>query len=80
MVSVGLGAMDHGRIQVQTVHLKAVGATWSYLELLEQSDELRRIGVLLTPLPSAAVRNLRRWFGEQMAAQLQDGAAPTPPA
>jgi anti-sigma regulatory factor (Ser/Thr protein kinase) len=57
----------------------AVGHAWSYLTLLEQADELCRSGILLTPEPSVDVRALRRWFVEQMAAQLLDGAAPTPP-
>jgi anti-sigma regulatory factor (Ser/Thr protein kinase) len=57
----------------------AAAAARSYLELLEQADELCRDGTLLTPAPSAAVRRLRRWFVEEMAAQLLDGAAPSPP-
>jgi anti-sigma regulatory factor (Ser/Thr protein kinase) len=52
----------------------------SYLALLEQADELCRSGLLLTPEPPAHVRSLRRWFVEEMAAQLLDGASPTPPA
>jgi hypothetical protein len=57
----------------------AAGAARSYLELLVQADELCRDGTLLTPPPSAAVRSLRRWFVEEMAAQLVDGATPSPP-
>jgi anti-sigma regulatory factor (Ser/Thr protein kinase) len=57
----------------------AGGAVRSYLALLEQADELCRTGTLLTPEPSAEVRALRRWFVDQMEAQLLDGAAPTPP-
>jgi anti-sigma regulatory factor (Ser/Thr protein kinase) len=57
----------------------AAGAARSYLALLEQADELCRAGLLLTPEPPAHVRTLRRWFVEQMAAQLVDGASPTPP-
>jgi anti-sigma regulatory factor (Ser/Thr protein kinase) len=57
----------------------AAGAAQSYLELLERADELCRAGLLLTPEPPAAVRELRRWFVEQMVAQLRDGATPTPP-
>jgi hypothetical protein len=45
-------------------------AARSYLELLERADELCRSGVLLTPEPSAEVKALRRWFVEEMAAQL----------
>jgi hypothetical protein len=56
----------------------AVSGARSYVALLEQADELCRAGTLLTPEPSAAVKALRRWFVDQMAAQL-DGAAPTPP-
>jgi anti-sigma regulatory factor (Ser/Thr protein kinase) len=51
----------------------SVGPAWTYLELLEQADELCRAGVLLTPEPPAHVKALRRWFVEQMAAQLLDG-------
>jgi anti-sigma regulatory factor (Ser/Thr protein kinase) len=51
----------------------SAGAAWTYLELLEQADELCRSGVLLTPEPPAHVKALRRWFVEQMAAQLLDG-------
>jgi anti-sigma regulatory factor (Ser/Thr protein kinase) len=57
----------------------AAVAAQSYLDLLERADELCRAGLLLTPEPPAAVRQLRRWFVEQMVAQLRDGAAPTPP-
>jgi anti-sigma regulatory factor (Ser/Thr protein kinase) len=49
----------------------AAPAAWSYLELLERADELCRSGVLLTPEPSDEVKALRRWFVEQMAAQLR---------
>jgi anti-sigma regulatory factor (Ser/Thr protein kinase) len=41
-----------------------------YLELLERADELCCSGVLLTPEPSAEVKALRRWFVEEMVAQL----------
>jgi anti-sigma regulatory factor (Ser/Thr protein kinase) len=58
----------------------SVGPARGYLELLEQSDELCRTGVLLTPEPSAAVRALRRWFVDQLADQLLHGAPPTAPA
>ena len=56
----------------------ATGAR-GYLELLEHADELCRAGVLLTPEPSPQVRALRRWFVDQLAAQVLDGAAPSPP-
>jgi anti-sigma regulatory factor (Ser/Thr protein kinase) len=56
----------------------ATGAR-GYLELLERADELCRAGVLLTPEPSPQVRALRRWFVDQLAAQVLDGAAPAPP-
>jgi anti-sigma regulatory factor (Ser/Thr protein kinase) len=46
-------------------------AARSYLELLERADELCRSGVLLTPEPSAGVKALRRWFVEQLVAQLR---------
>jgi hypothetical protein len=55
-----------------------VASAWSYLDLLEQADELCRTGVLLTPQPPARVRALRRWFVEQLDAQLLDGAPPSP--
>jgi anti-sigma regulatory factor (Ser/Thr protein kinase) len=57
----------------------AAGAR-GYLALLEQADELCRSGLLLTSEPPAHVRSLRRWFVEETAAQLLDGASPTPPA
>jgi anti-sigma regulatory factor (Ser/Thr protein kinase) len=57
----------------------SAGAARSYLELLERADELCRAGVLLTPEPPAHVRRLRRWFVDQMVAQLEDGAAPARP-
>jgi hypothetical protein len=69
----------------QTVELEAsaspasVEAARAYVELLEEADELCRGGELLTPPPPAHVRSLRRWFVEQMAAQLLDDAAPSPP-
>jgi hypothetical protein len=56
---------------------EAAAAAWGYLELLERADELCRTGLLLTPEPPARVKALRRWFVEQMAAQLLDGARPT---
>jgi hypothetical protein len=56
-----------------------VVAARSYLDLLEQADELCRTGVLLTPLPPARVRALRRWFVEELGAQLLDGAPPSSP-
>jgi anti-sigma regulatory factor (Ser/Thr protein kinase) len=48
----------------------AAGAALGYLELLERADELCRAGVLLTSEPPAEVKDLRRWFVEQMVAQL----------
>ena len=57
----------------------AVSGARGYLALLEQADELCRAGLLLTPEPSPAVRALRAWFVEQMAAQVLDGATPTRP-
>jgi anti-sigma regulatory factor (Ser/Thr protein kinase) len=54
-------------------------AAHSYLELLELADELCRTGVLLTPLPPPHVRSLRRWFVEEMRAQLVHGAPPGRP-
>jgi hypothetical protein len=62
-----------------TATAAAVSGARGYLALLEQADELCRAGLLLTPEPSPAVRALRAWFVEQMAAQVLDGATPTPP-
>jgi anti-sigma regulatory factor (Ser/Thr protein kinase) len=62
-----------------TASAAAVSGARSYLELLEQADQLCRAGLLLTPEPSAPVRALRRWFVDQMAAQVLDGADPGPP-
>ena len=62
-----------------TVPPAAAAGARSYLTLLEQADELCRSGLLLTSEPPAHVRNLRRWFVEEMAAQLLHGATPTPP-
>jgi hypothetical protein len=62
-----------------TASAAAVSGARSYLALLEQADELCRTGLLLTPEPSSAVRVLRAWFVDQMAAQVLDGAAPAPP-
>jgi anti-sigma regulatory factor (Ser/Thr protein kinase) len=62
-----------------TVPPSAAAGARSYLALLEQADELCRSGLLLTSEPPANVRSLRRWFVEEMAAQLLDGASPTPP-
>jgi anti-sigma regulatory factor (Ser/Thr protein kinase) len=46
------------------------GAARSYLDLLERADDLCRTGVLLAPEPPPEVKTLRRWFVEQMVAQL----------
>jgi anti-sigma regulatory factor (Ser/Thr protein kinase) len=62
-----------------TVSPGSVGPARSYLALLEQADELCRAGLLLTPDPPAHVRALRRWFVDQMAAQLLTGDPPTRP-
>jgi anti-sigma regulatory factor (Ser/Thr protein kinase) len=48
----------------------SAGPARSYLELLEQADELCRSGLLLTPEPPEHVKVLRRWFVEEMVAQL----------
>ncbi|HET9557432.1 MAG TPA: hypothetical protein VFS70_09855 [Actinomycetota bacterium] len=56
----------------------AASGARGYLALLEQADALCRDGTLLTPEPPARVTALRRWFVEEMAAQVE-GAAPTPP-
>jgi anti-sigma regulatory factor (Ser/Thr protein kinase) len=62
-----------------TATAAAVAAAHGYLALLEQADDLCRAGVLLTPEPSPAVQALRRWFVDQMAAQVLHNATPTPP-
>ena len=48
----------------------AAGSALGHLELLERADELCRAGLLLTPEPPPEVKTLRRWFVEQMVAQL----------
>ena len=53
-----------------TASPSAAAAALAYLELLERADELCRRGVLLTSEPSAEVKALRRWFVEEMVAQL----------
>jgi hypothetical protein len=53
-------------------------AARAYVDLLEEADGFCRTGELLTPPPSDRVRRLRRWFGEEMAAQF-GGAAPSSP-
>jgi anti-sigma regulatory factor (Ser/Thr protein kinase) len=55
----------------------SAGPARSYLALLERADELCRSGLLLTPEPPEHVKALRRWFVEEMVAQL---LAPDPPA
>jgi anti-sigma regulatory factor (Ser/Thr protein kinase) len=55
----------------------AASGARGYLALLEQADALCRDGTLLTPEPPATVKALRRWFVEEMAAQVMDGAPPT---
>jgi hypothetical protein len=52
----------------------------TYVALLEEAEELSRSGELLTPPPPAhVVTSLRRWFVHELAAQLLDGAEPSPP-
>ena len=57
----------------------SIPAARAYVELLERADELCRAGEMLTPPPSEEVRLLRRWFVEQLTAQLLHHASPTPP-
>lgn len=61
------------------VSAAAVPAARAYVDLLEEADEFCRSGELLVPPPAERVRWLRRWFVEQMAAQLLDGAPPARP-
>jgi histidine kinase-like protein len=56
----------------------AVSAARAYVGLLEEAENLCRSGVLLTPPLPAHVSSLRRWFVDQLVAQL-DGAPPLPP-
>jgi len=64
-------ARGEGRVDLETrVPPAAAGAALGYLELLERADELCRAGVLLTPEPPPEVKALRRWFVEEMVAQL----------
>ena len=73
-------AAGRSTVDLETsVPAAAAGGARSYLELLEQADELCHTGVLLTPEPSPQVKALRRWFVDQMVAQLLDGAVPAPP-
>jgi anti-sigma regulatory factor (Ser/Thr protein kinase) len=53
-----------------TARPDSAGPARSYLKLLEQADELCRSGLLLTPEPPEHVKVLRRWFVEEMVAQL----------
>ena len=53
-----------------TARPDSAGPARSYLELLEQADERCRSGLLLTPEPPEHVKVLRRWFVEEMVAQL----------
>jgi anti-sigma regulatory factor (Ser/Thr protein kinase) len=79
MVATAL-ARGERTVELETsVPSSSVGPARGYLALLEQADELCRTGTLLTPEPSASVKALRRWFVDQMAAQLLDGATPTAP-
>jgi anti-sigma regulatory factor (Ser/Thr protein kinase) len=55
-----------------------VPAARAYVDLLERADELCRSGAMLTQPPSEAVRSLRRWFIDELTAQLLDHAPPTP--
>jgi hypothetical protein len=73
VVAAALARGEHTVELETTASPDSVGPAWTYLELLEQADELCRTGVLLTPEPPAHVKALRRWFVEQMAAQLLDG-------
>ena len=64
-------ARGERRVDLETkVPPSAAGAALGYLELLERADELCRAGVLLTPEPPPEVKDLRRWFVEEMVAQL----------
>lgn len=56
-----------------------VPAARTYVGLLEETEDLSRSGRLLTPPPPAYVSSLRRWFVDQLAAQLLEGASPLPP-
>ncbi|HEX8862585.1 MAG TPA: ATP-binding protein [Actinomycetes bacterium] len=56
-----------------------VPAARTYVGLLEEAEDLSRSGQLLTPPPPAYVSSLRRWFVDQLAAQLLEGASPLPP-
>jgi hypothetical protein len=62
-----------------TANPAAASGAQGYLALLEQADALCRDGTLLTPEPSASVKSLRRWFVDEMAAQVDGAPPPTPP-
>ena len=70
MVAAAL-ARGEPTVDLETkVPASAATAALGYLELLERADELCRAGVLLTSEPPAEVKDLRRWFVEEMVAQL----------
>jgi Histidine kinase-like ATPase domain len=52
----------------------------AYVALLDEADEYCREGLLLTMPPHRHVTELRHWFVEQLALQVQDGRPPTPPS
>jgi Histidine kinase-like ATPase domain len=68
-----------------TVDLQANGSpelvpmVRTYVALLDEADEYCRDGVLLTMPPDRKVTELRHWFAEQFAAQLEDGRRPLLP-
>jgi hypothetical protein len=48
------------------------------ITLLEEVEELRRQGMLLGAPPDPEVTELRRWFLDEMRAQIGDGRVPRP--
>jgi hypothetical protein len=74
-------AEERGAASVDLVGEFSPGATAAASEhaaLLEEVEELRRQGELLGPPPDPVVPELRRWFVDEMRAQVEEGRAPRP--
>jgi len=56
----------------------SVAAAAAFLAMMEELDAFCRTDGLLTEPPTAVVVRLRRWFVEEMRAQLLEGAPPHP--
>jgi hypothetical protein len=74
-------AEDVGAVTVDLVADFAPGplaAADDHVALLEEVDGLRRLGELFGAPPAPGVAELRRWFVEEMRAQVVDGRVPRP--